>query len=373
MWEEDHDPRTKVKPQVAQVTVEDAFDEMIKNKRTAGGGDTVASKFKTIKKTLLAYLTRYNREHPNYPVNFVHQITTVHLDGYQGTWRGHTLGSTAPAAKNEEVEAEEKGLSRLTAERRRGNLIEFFNFCLTRNYIHDTGQIRAHRGRAVPKDNPAYAMRVVGLYPVVSHEPFSDRLEAGILAACDRYDASIKTQNRKEVDGDGYKLKMLCRLMSATGLAITDAVITRRDALGDRERSRIKTNKGAYIEINPELADELRALPNDNPLYLFWSGKSAKSRAASLWHKKFAKLWKLVDPKLLKDLRGVPGTHCFRNTLARRLFEKGANETEVARILGTTESVVRRHYSKMCKERQERLSGLVQATWSRNRAETYHA
>jgi len=55
------------------------------------------------------------------------------------------------------------------------------------------------------------------------------------------------------------------------------------------------------------------------------------------------------------------------------LFEKGANETEVARILGTTESVVRRHYSKMCKERQERLSGLVQATWSRNRAETYHA
>jgi hypothetical protein len=366
-WEDDHDPRLENKPEpgLVPITVADAFDEMVKHKSNAGAGNTVVSKFKTLKKKMLAFLAQYNQHHQ--PVEFVHQITAVVLDGYQETWRGHTLGSASPAEDNEEIEAEDKGLSRLTAERRRGNLIEFFNFCLARNYIHDTGQIKVHRGRAVPKDNPAYAMKVVGLYPVVSHEPFSDELEAAIFAACDRYDASIKTKNRDEVDGDGYKLKLLCRLMSATGLAVTDAVTTRRDSLGDHERNRIKTNKGAYIEIDPELGDELRKLPNDNPLYLFWSGKSAKSRAASPWHKKFQKLWELVDRELLKELKGDPGTHCFRNTFARRLFEAGANETEVAKMLGATEAIVRRHYSKMCKERQVRLSTLAQATWHKNR------
>lgn len=369
-WEDDHDPRLRSKHEevLVSVTVADAFDEMIKNKLISGGGNTVASKFKTMKKTMLAFLAQYNQRHPKQPIEFVHQIATVILDEYQGTWRGHTLGSSAPAEKNEDVEAEARGLSRLTAERRRGNLIEFFNFCLTRNFIRDTGQVKVFRGRAVPKDNPAYAMKVIGLYPVVSHEPFSDKLESAIFDACDRYDAAIKTKNRDEVDGDGYKLKMLCRLMSATGLAVTDAVLTRRDALGDRERSRIKTNKGAYIEIDPELADELREVENDNPLYLFWTGKSSRSRAASPWHKKFQKLWKLVDPELMRqELRGDPGTHCFRNTLARRLFEAGANETEVAKMLGATEAVIRKHYSKMCKERQARLSKLAQATWPKNR------
>ena len=42
----------------------------------------------------------------------------------------------------------------------------------------------------------------------------------------------------------------------------------------------------------------------------------------------------------LSELKGDADPHCFRNTFARRLFEAGATEADVAKALGDTEAFV---------------------------------
>jgi integrase len=366
-WVNDHDPsidRTTSIP-VIERTVAAAFAEMVEHKKASkiGSSKSRVGKFATLGKQMVAFLAEYNAEHPKELITYAHQITTQFLDKFQGSWKGHTQGTYE---KEGEIFT---GMSRGTCKNRIGDIQAFFDFCLVRNYLRDTGKIRVVRGRARPKDNPGYNLTVSGLCPVINHEPLSDELEQGVFDACDRYDAAIKTRNRDEVDGDGYKLKMLCRFMSAGGFAITDAVIYPRASLGATEYVRLKTHKKGILAIDPGLLDELRAMPNDNPKYLFWSGNGEKADAAKLWHKKFQRLWKLVDPELLKTLEGDPDPHCFRNTLARRMFEKGANEADVAKALGDTEAVIRKHYSKMCEGIRSRVTGFIRMTHASNRAE----
>ena len=53
------------------------------------------------------------------------------------------------------------------------------------------------------------------------------------------------------------------------------------------------------------------------------------------------------------------GTHRFRHTLATRLLATGAAFEEIADILGNTPEIVRKHYAKWSKGRQDRIDEVM--------------
>ncbi len=58
---------------------------------------------------------------------------------------------------------------------------------------------------------------------------------------------------------------------------------------------------------------------------------------------------------------GVKNAHAhrYRHTLATRLLERGASYELVADVLGNTPEVVRRHYGKRSKGRQDNIDRLM--------------
>ena len=60
------------------------------------------------------------------------------------------------------------------------------------------------------------------------------------------------------------------------------------------------------------------------------------------------------------DLRPARG-HRFRHTLATEVLELGGTFSEAADILGDTEAIVRKHYAKRSRLRQERISVLMRS------------
>jgi integrase/recombinase XerD len=53
------------------------------------------------------------------------------------------------------------------------------------------------------------------------------------------------------------------------------------------------------------------------------------------------------------------GSHRFRHTLATRLLGRGASFEDIADILGNTPEIVRKHYAKWSKGRQDRIDSLM--------------
>ena len=55
------------------------------------------------------------------------------------------------------------------------------------------------------------------------------------------------------------------------------------------------------------------------------------------------------------------GTHRFRHTLATRLLSRGASFEEIADMLGNTPEIMRKHYAKWSKGRQDNIDRLMMA------------
>ena len=96
------------------------------------------------------------------------------------------------------------------------------------------------------------------------------------------------------------------------------------------------------------------ALEGETP---FWSGKSDLEDLTKNWRKIYTKIFKATG---VED--GHP--HRFRHTAAKRLLLKGVPASFVASVLGDSEDIVRKHYSKWIPERQEALDKAIRSTWN---------
>lgn len=54
-----------------------------------------------------------------------------------------------------------------------------------------------------------------------------------------------------------------------------------------------------------------------------------------------------------------PTPHGFRHTFVRLLLQRGAPTRDVAELIGDTEEVVLKHYTRWVPERQERLTNIL--------------
>jgi len=86
--------------------------------------------------------------------------------------------------------------------------------------------------------------------------------------------------------------------------------------------------------------------------YYFWNGVT--SRRAVVGIATLAVAFKKSGVKKAH-------AHRFRHTLATRLLEQGATFEQVADILGNSPAVVRKHYGKWSKGRQDRIDELMSA------------
>jgi integrase/recombinase XerD len=167
----------------------------------------------------------------------------------------------------------------------------------------------------------------------------------------------------------GPRVRALIQLMRYSGLAIRDALTLKREEITHDKRtglylivtSRQKTGTHVAVPIPPTVAEEVLAVANGNPVYVFWSGNGDEESATKNWAKYLARLFD--DAKITS---GHMRSHRLRDTFACDLLEKGVPLEEVSKLLGhesikTTE----RSYSKWVKGRQDRLNSLVTATWKK--------
>lgn len=192
--------------------------------------------------------------------------------------------------------------------------------------------------------------------------PLTEAEYASLLKA-----VSIVVRDR-QYDYWVQRVRGLFQLMRWSGLAIMDALTLRRDELTQRGghyrivTSRQKTGTDVSVPIPADVAEELLAVPNDNPTYLFWSGVGSQKSVTGNWGKRF------IVPAFTTagiSREGHMLAHRLRDTFAVRLLEKGVPLEEVSKLLGhrsikTTE----KSYAAWVQGRQDRLDMLVAGTWA---------
>jgi integrase/recombinase XerD len=166
------------------------------------------------------------------------------------------------------------------------------------------------------------------------------------------------------------RIHALIQLMRWSGLAIRDALTLKRDEIIHDPKKKLtrivtarqKTGTDVSVPIPADVAAELLAVLNGNPVYVFWSGNGAEESATKNMAKHIAKLF--ADAGIAKA--GHMMSHRLRDTFAVDLLQKGVPLEEVSKLLGhesikTTE----KSYAKWMKGRQDRLDTLVTDSWAK--------
>jgi site-specific recombinase XerD len=187
-------------------------------------------------------------------------------------------------------------------------------------------------------------------------EPYTALEESRILSACDSFGRSSYERLRA---------RAMTQLHRFTGLAISDVATLARSRMQWHEEKqvwkvlvrRLKTGKQVFLPIPDELKATLDGLPlprgaaGDCPYY-FWNGVTSQRAAVGIAERTMSAVFK-------KSGVANAGTHRFRHTLATRLLARGAAFEEIADILGNTPEIVRKHYAKWSKGRQDRIDDVM--------------
>src|ERR1019366_4081875 len=120
-----------------------------------------------------------------------------------------------------------------------------------------------------------------------------------------------------------------------------------------------KSGESVYLPIPEPLKLALDALPlprnaaQDCPYY-FWNAQTSRRAVVGIAERTLAAVFKKS---------GVKNAHAhrFRHTLATKLLAQGATFERVADILGNSPDVVRKHYGKWSKGRQDGIDELMLA------------
>ena len=123
---------------------------------------------------------------------------------------------------------------------------------------------------------------------------------------------------------------------------------------------RQKTNKPVRQKLDAGLYEELIAVTNGNPRYVFWNGTSLPESATGLWQRYLKKLMEDAGVWIKGNL-----SHRFRDTAVDFWLGEGWTLTDVADALGDSIAIVEKHYKTLeSKRAEERLAKLPVRSWS---------
>ncbi len=217
----------------------------------------------------------------------------------------------------------------------------FFRFCVNREWM-----IR----------NPAALVATPKNVKPTDKEPYSQNDVVKIIAACDTFGRMPYERLR------AFAMILTLRY---TALRISDVATLARDRIrnGEIYLRTLKSGKVVKLPVHPELQRALDQVPipraaadGGSSRYYFWSGNGTTRAAIRDATRTLGAVFKES---------GVPGAHAhrFRHTLATELLEAGASLEDVAEILGNSPNIVRRHYAKWSRLRQERISTLMRSVF----------
>jgi site-specific recombinase XerD len=284
-------------------------------------------------------------------------------DSERGTWKKYRCalrlllsfcekeGIKAIADVTVEVLEDYRGtraVARFTWKVERQMLITFFGFCMGKKWI---------------TANPAKELKPPRNIKPNEVVPYTLLEESQILAACDLIGGGI--YSRSGARYEQLRARAMILLLRATALRISDVSTFRRDAVSwDPEKSTWraflytqKTGDPVFLPLPENLKLVLDALPlprnaaQDCPYY-FWNGQSSRRAVVGTAERTLAAVFK---KSRVKDAHA----HRYRHTLATRLLEQGATFEQVADILGNGPEVVRKHYGKWAKGRQNNIDRLM--------------
>lgn len=230
-----------------------------------------------------------------------------------------------------------RSISRITAQKELETLRQFFTFCRDRNWTDDNP---AKRIKSAKNIKPAEVI------------PYTSEELTRIIAACE---AIGRTSYER------LRARAMVLLLNNTALRVSDVATLARDRIhGGRILIRtLKTGEAVELEVWPETQAALEALPlprgtEDEPRYYFWNGATSKRAVVGIAERTLAAVFK-------KSKVAKAHAHRFRHTLATRLLGMGASLEDVADILGNSPAIVRKHYAKWSRARQERIDSLMRA------------
>jgi site-specific recombinase XerD len=243
-----------------------------------------------------------------------------------------------------------RNIGAVTWKTERQTLISFFAFCVKRKWI---------------ATNPAKELSAPRNLKPNEVVPYTIQEECLILAACDQIGGG--KYNRSGARYEQLRARAMVMLLRHTALRISDVCTLRKDAVTwDQENStwRVlvrtqKTGEPVYLPIPEPLKIALDALPaprnaaQDCPYY-FWNGNGSRRAVVGIAERTLAAVFKKSGVKHAH-------AHRYRHTLATRLLEQGATFEQVADILGNSPAVVRKHYGKWSKGRQDNIDRLMMA------------
>ena len=216
-------------------------------------------------------------------------------------------------------------------------LRQFFQFCIARKWAEDN----AAAGVEKPKNLKPSEV-----------EPYTRDEVVRILAAC-------------EGMGRGPYERLRARatvlLLRYTALRIADVALLARDRVrgGEINVRTMKTGQCVWLPIHPELQAALDILPvprGGDGGYFFWSGNGAKDSMVRAAERTLTAVFAAADV-------AHAHAHRFRHTLATELLEQGWTYEDVAEVLGNSAAIVRKHYAKWSRGRQNRLTEMMQSVF----------
>ncbi len=228
----------------------------------------------------------------------------------------------------------------LTRSKKQERLRSFFLYCQRHGWI---------------RENPAALLSKIKVNQVPTDFFTQDEFEK-ILAAVSRYHSRGAEPERARQRARGMLL-----LLRWSGLRLGDAARLERarlDADGRLLLYMAKTGDPVYVRLSPEVAEELRAVPNGNPVYFFWTGNGDRKTVVDDWWRTLSRIFKHAE----LGKRAHP--HMFRDTFAIHLLLSGAKMEEVQMLLGHKSiRVTQAHYAPWSRARQDLLDEVVRKSW----------
>jgi integrase len=309
------EPAPNPAKEAARVTLEDATAAFMASRTNRGAALATLRKYTTFTNQLQAYALLRGYV-------MLDQLDVTDMDRFYASWK-------------DEKRSRAKKLERLKS---------FIRFCLKRKWLNEdiAEDLRAPEGSSIPPNKM----------------PFTDDELDRIYDACDAI-GGPKPPGPGHRPWGGQDVKDFVMLSIYTGLRISDVStfnITERLKGNDVFLRMHKTKKPLSTWIPDWLAARLRAREKEHGPMIFRAGSAMNMRAVSeRWRENLGKVFKLAGPF---DERPTP--HRFRHTFVQILLEKGVPVSDVAELVGDTEEVVRRFYSRWVPERQARLTKILQ-------------
>jgi len=229
-----------------------------------------------------------------------------------------------------------------TAVRRMAMLKPFFEYCVSNKWMESNPAraVKNPRGREMTRSEQKL--------------PFTDDEIARMYDACRQYG---KTYRHK---WDGEDMADFISLSIYTGLRISDVALFHIDRMQPNGEIRLRTTKAGshvYTWVPEWLQERIRARVKKHGPHIFGSHTTNSLDVITEgWRRKLNRIWAMSGP-----WKEPPTPHRFRHTFARILLQKpGVTIRDVAELLGNTEEMVRKRYSAWVRERQDRLTKVLQ-------------